>query len=86
MDQSTILNSWKEIALYIGRAVRTVQRWEGECHLPIHRPRGKKRSPVFALSSEIDRWLEDCPIGGVDRSGFNHKDEKVHLMEYRSRL
>jgi hypothetical protein len=61
MERHTILNSWKEIAVYMGRAVRTVQRWERECEFPVHRPRGKKRSPVFALSKEIDIWLENCP-------------------------
>jgi hypothetical protein len=61
MERHTILNSWKEIAVYMGRAVRTVQRWERECDFPVHRPRGKKRSAVFALSREIDTWLENCP-------------------------
>lgn len=62
-DERPILNSWKEIALYMGRAVRTVQRWERECRLPVHRPRGKKRSAVFALAAEVDRWLKGCPLG-----------------------
>jgi len=61
MERHIILNSWKEIAVYMGRAVRTVQRWEQECEFPVHRPRGKKHSPVFALSKEIDTWLEKCP-------------------------
>lgn len=61
MERHIILNSWKEIAVYVGRAVRTVQRWERECGFPVHRPRGKKRSPVFALSKEIHIWLEKCP-------------------------
>jgi excisionase family DNA binding protein len=48
-DQShAILNSWKEIAGYLGRGVRTVQRWEQELHLPVHRMGKGRRSPVFA--------------------------------------
>jgi hypothetical protein len=31
------LDSWKEIASYLGRGVRTVQRWECEEGLPVHR-------------------------------------------------
>ena len=31
------LDSWKEIAAYLGRGVRTVQRWEREEGLPVHR-------------------------------------------------
>ena len=37
---SSVLNSWKEIASYLGRSVRTVQRWEREFGLPVHRPAG----------------------------------------------
>jgi len=53
------LNSWKEIAEYVGRNVRTVIRWEQEGGLPVHRvPVGHRRA-VFAYRHEIDRWLQD---------------------------
>jgi hypothetical protein len=52
-----VLNSWKEVAIYMGRGVRTVQRWEQELGLPVRRPRGKSRSAVIALKPELDRWL-----------------------------
>src|SRR4051812_27167360 len=52
-----LLNSWKEIAQYLGRGVRTVQRWESELALPVRRPHGRDRSAVIALSTEIDAWL-----------------------------
>jgi hypothetical protein len=51
-----ILNGWKEIAKYLGRGVRTSQRWES-IGLPIRRPHGHNRSTVMALSEEIDLWL-----------------------------
>ena len=57
-----ILNSWKEIARYLGRGVRTVQRWEYQFGMPVHRPAGKDRSAVLALASELDRWLQRTPI------------------------
>jgi len=56
-----ILNSWKEIARYLERGVRTVQRWERDLQLPVRRPRGKRRSAVLALRKEIDAWLGNCP-------------------------
>lgn len=56
-----ILNSWKEVATYLGRGIRTVQRWERELALPIRRPRGKSRSPIFAFRPELDRWLQNAP-------------------------
>ncbi len=52
-----VLNSWKEIAQYLGRAVRTVERWEKELGLPVNRPRHHLRSPVVAIPEEIDEWL-----------------------------
>lgn len=52
-----VLNSWKEIAIYVGRGVRTVQRWEQELQFPVHRPRGKHRSAVIAFKHDIDLWL-----------------------------
>lgn len=56
-----VLNSWKEIAAYLGRGVRTAQRWEQELGLPVRRPRGKDRSAVIALKSDLNRWLRDTP-------------------------
>ena len=58
---SEVLNSWKEIAQYLGRGVRTVQRWEQDLRLPVHRPRGRARSAVIALKPELDRWLAQTP-------------------------
>ncbi len=59
--RAAVLNSWKEIAAYLCRGVRTAQRWEHDLGLPVHRPRGKDRSAVIALPSEIDSWLHSAP-------------------------
>jgi hypothetical protein len=59
---SGVLNSWKEIATYLGRGVRTVQRWEAELQLPVRRPRGKNRSAVIAFREELDQWLSRTPL------------------------
>lgn len=56
-----VLNSWKEIASYVGRGVRTVQRWEADLGMPVRRPRAKSRSAVIAMSDEIDQWLRSAP-------------------------
>lgn len=58
-----VLNSWKEIAAYLGRGVRTVQRWEHDLGLPVRRPRGRDRSAVIALKPDLDKWLRDTPQG-----------------------
>src|ERR1035441_3364214 len=36
------LDSWKEVAAYLKRGARTVQRWEREKALPVHRLRPDK--------------------------------------------
>jgi predicted DNA-binding transcriptional regulator AlpA len=56
-----VLHSWKEIATYTGRGVRTVQRYELQYGFPVRRPAGGPRSAVLALSSEIDQWLAKSP-------------------------
>lgn len=56
--ESHILSSWKEIAAYLGRSVRTVQRMELELGLPVRRPKGHARSSVMAIPQELDEWLK----------------------------
>lgn len=65
---SDVLNSWKEIACYLNRGVRTVQRWEVELALPVRRPRGRRRSAVIAMRSEINQWLNNCPLAGLEEN------------------
>lgn len=51
------LESWKAIADYLGRHVTTVQRWEQEEGLPVHRHQHEKRGSVYAYAPELDAWL-----------------------------
>jgi hypothetical protein len=48
--------SWKEIATYLGRNVRTVQRWERFEGLPVHRHQHAKLGSIYAYRHEIDAW------------------------------
>lgn len=50
------LDSWKEIAAYLKRGARTVQRWEHEEGLPVHRLQHDQGSTVWAYKSEVDEW------------------------------
>jgi TolB-like protein/cytochrome c-type biogenesis protein CcmH/NrfG len=50
------LDSWKQIAGYLGRSVRTVRRWEREEGLPVHRHVHRVLGSVYAFKSEIDAW------------------------------
>jgi phage terminase Nu1 subunit (DNA packaging protein) len=52
-----VLTSWKEIAQYLGKGVRTVQRWEQYFGLPVRRPNADCHHAVLALPEELDAWL-----------------------------
>ena len=58
------LDSWKEIAEYLGRDVSTVRRWEDEKGLPVHRVPGGRRQAVFTFSDELDQWLLGSELDG----------------------
>ena len=59
------LESWKEIAAYFGRSVTTVQRWELDEGLPVHRLPHAKRGSVFALKAELDAWRINRVQAGI---------------------
>jgi hypothetical protein len=65
------LDSWKEIAAYLERDVRTARRWEKERGLPVHRVPGGERGAVFAYRPELDAWLQ----GGADNDATSENEE-----------
>lgn len=52
-----VLTCWKDIANYMGKGVRTVQRWELEFGLPVRRPLGSNKKAVLARPSDLDAWV-----------------------------
>jgi hypothetical protein len=59
------LNGWKEIGAYVGRGVRTAQRWEKTLQLPVHRIPTAGGDVVFAYRSEIDAWRNSSASAAV---------------------
>jgi hypothetical protein len=55
---SDTLTSWKEIATYLGKSVRTVQRWEASLGLPVRRPNANDRNIVVAIPAELNEWIK----------------------------
>ncbi len=53
------LDSWKEIASHLKRSVRSVQRWEAEEAMPVHRHQHEKRGTVYAFKAELDVWWKE---------------------------
>lgn len=89
------LDSWKEIAAYLNREVRTLQRWEKLEALPVHRHRHDTLGSVYAYKSELDAWrrqrqlhpLPGSPLetknGQSRRAGVarrESKSEKIRLL------
>ena len=52
-----VLTSWKDIARYMGKGVRTVQRWEMDFGLPVRRPQGSNKKAVLARPADLDAWV-----------------------------
>jgi hypothetical protein len=71
-DRSAVLTSWTDIARYMGKGVRTVQRWEQDFGLPVRRPQGSNKKAVLARPRDLDAWValrctsraERVPIDG----------------------
>ena len=51
------LDSWKEIAAYLKRDVRTVQRWEKREEMPVHRHLHDRMGSVYASRADLDAWM-----------------------------
>lgn len=66
-ESKLVLSGWKEIANHLGKGVRTVQRYERDLGLPVRRPT-RESTVVFAITSEIDAWVEACPMRATLRS------------------
>jgi TolB-like protein/tetratricopeptide (TPR) repeat protein len=65
--QGRRLESWKEIAAYLGRDVTTVRRWEKREGLPVHRLHHSRLGSVYAYTLELDAWRnERAPVAARD--------------------
>ena len=92
-ESPAVLTCWREIAAYLGRGVRTAQRWETEFGLPVRRISQGVKSAVLAVPSEIDAWvqLQQFSSGQLDsvESGCTAmvqtvKDLRAEIQKLRS--
>src|SRR6476619_1569598 len=86
------LESWGEIAAYLHREIRTVQRWERYQGLPVRRLQIGKLGTVYAYRSELDKWFrerqpaaENGELAAVvtvlpDTDPSESKDDSSHSM------
>jgi TolB-like protein len=75
------LDSWKEIASYLRRDVRTVQRWEKKEGLPVYRHLHDKLGSIYAYRNELTEWFNTRQQSGgsVVASGRQDGAEKIKL-------
>jgi hypothetical protein len=64
-ESPLFLSGWKEIATYLNKGVRTVQRYERQMGLPVRRPAGRVCGSVVAVKAELDGWVKASPIREV---------------------
>lgn len=62
------LDSWKEIASFFRRDVRTVQLWERHERLPVHRHHHRKVGTVHAYVPELQNWWKQRCSGKAGES------------------
>src|ERR1700683_2797298 len=70
-DRSDKLETWKAIAAYVGRDVRTVMRWEKDRGLPVHWVPGGGRRAVYAYKREIDAWFNKTCLNKAPSDNTN---------------
>lgn len=64
------LDSWKEIAVYFRRDVRTVRRWEESLGLPVRRHRHNRGVAVYAYKGEVDAWWRQRDVTAAEAVGL----------------
>ena len=82
---SKMLSSWKEIAHFFGKGVRTVQRWEKTLNLPIRRPPGAPSNVVLARTSDLEAWMHRGPgkaaLADESPQATDAVDQDVSLLQ-----
>ena len=63
------LDSWKEIAAYLNRDVKTVQRWEKREAMPVHRHQHDRMGSVYASRAELDAWVRGRNLQTAQENG-----------------
>jgi hypothetical protein len=81
-----IISGWKDIANYLGKGVRTVQRYERELGLPVRRPAGKSTGSVIATKAELDGWVMASPIQKAFRLPSPAEEIAAPLKEFRQHI
>jgi len=84
--QGEVFSGWKDVANYLGKSVRTVQRYERELGLPIRRPAAKATVAVIATKAELDAWISASPLRSAPRRTQATANNSGMLKEFRMQV
>ena len=84
--QGEVFSGWKDVANYLGKSVRTVQRYERELGLPIRRPAPKATVAVIATKVELDAWISASPIRAALRRTEATPNNSGMLQEFKMQV
>jgi TolB-like protein/tetratricopeptide (TPR) repeat protein len=76
------LESWGEIAAYLRREIRTVQRWEKYQGLPVRRLQIGKLGSVYAYRSELDKWYRERQPAAENGEGEAEKNTNGEIASH----
>lgn len=82
----TVLTGWKDIAQYVRKGVRTIQRWEREFGFPVRRVSNGTHQTVLAVREEIDVWVHGKSARKKSRELEQCENEVMRLKEEVRRL
>ncbi|MCL4233647.1 MAG: hypothetical protein KJ042_03910 [Deltaproteobacteria bacterium] len=57
-----LISGWKDIATYMDKSVRTVQRWAAMRGMPVFHPAGLRCTP-HASKRLLNAWITTCVDG-----------------------
>ena len=82
-----VLSGWKDVANYLGKGVRTVQRYERQLGLPVRRPSSKAKGLVLATKGELDQWVLSCKVAEPLEKVRKHAiDVDLQVRELQQRV
>jgi hypothetical protein len=80
MNSPMRLDSWKDIASYLKRSVRTVQRWERIEGMPVHRHAHSNGESLFAYTYELDAWRNSRSHAGPKQVAVPSVQRPIHSL------
>ena len=73
-----MLSGWKDIANYMGKGVRTVQRYGRALSLPVRRVSGHPRGAVIATKSDLDSWIRSS---ATEQESINRSQKALNAAQ-----